>query len=238
MGTTEERMHILEMLDEGKITAEQASGLLAALETEDDENELDEIVEYDFDDIEEDEWEDDVSTPNASEPDPTEFSSQTAWAPPPEPAPQADPPDFDKWRRYWLIPLSIGMLITIFSALLLMNGIRNDWNGFWVFLCSWVPLLIGTIVLIMGWASRTAKWLHVRVKLPQDEWPRKIAISFPLPIKLAAWGLRTFGHFIPNFDASDLDKDILAFANSADKDNPIYIHVEETDGEQVQVYIG
>ncbi|OQY30242.1 MAG: hypothetical protein B6243_10635 [Anaerolineaceae bacterium 4572_5.2] len=81
--------------------------------------------------------------------------------------------------------------------------------------------------------------LHLRVQQKPGSKPERFAISFPLPIRLTAWGLRVFGRFIPNMDATGLDKVILALKDSTDEDAPLIVNVDDSeDGERVQIFIG
>jgi hypothetical protein len=237
---TEERMRILEMIEQGVITPDEGSQLLAA---------LDESAEMDFEDPEffPDTPEPELSTEEYVSPnEPLEdIMPEAGWGGSgpakaefeDEPAPEP-PPDMGKWRRWWVYPLTGGVVLTILSTLLLMRGIRAEWAGFWL-ACTWLPLLLGTGLVAVAWFSRSARWLHVRVNTGQDEWPRRVAISFPLPIKTTAWFLRIFGNKIPALDGTGIDELILALGDSATPETPLYVEVDEgANGEQVQVYIG
>ena len=94
------------------------------------------------------------------------------------------------------------------------------------------------LVIVTSWFSRTARWLHIRVNTGEDDWPRRIAISLPLPIRLTAWGMRVFGHYIPGIEGMPIDEAILALKDSATPETPFYVEVDEPGGERVQVYIG
>jgi hypothetical protein len=151
---------------------------------------------------------------------------------------QSDPDDLRKWKRWWFVPLWIGAGITVIGGLLMYWAWSAGGFGFW-FACSWFPFLLGVAVLALAWGSRSTPWLHVRIHQKPGERPEKIAISFPIPIRLTAWGLRTFGHFIPNLDATGLDEVILALGDIANTDAPLTVDVDEGEnGERVQVFIG
>ena len=203
---TEERMRILEMIEQGAISAEEGARLIQALEEDTGEDFEAQAEAFD----------------EAPEPPPTQMDP---------------PPDIGKWRHFWYIPLAVGVVITTISGLLVYAGVQGDWNWFWM-LCVWNPLLFGLAVVVMSWFGRTARWLHVRVNTGEDEWPRRIALSFPLPIGLTALGLRLFGNRIPGVEGVRLDKALLALKDGANPETPLYIEVDETSGERVQVYIG
>jgi hypothetical protein len=115
---------------------------------------------------------------------------------------------------------------------------RTSGFGFW-FACAWFPFLLGVAVLALAWSSRTSPWLHVRVHQAPGERPRKIAISLPIPVHLTVWGLRTFGHYIPQMGDTSLDEVILALKDVAKEGTPLFVDVDEGEnGERVQVFIG
>lgn len=139
-----------------------------------------------------------------------------------------------------MIPLWIGVGITVIGGLLMAWAYQATGFSFW-FGCSWLPFLLGIAVMAMAWSSRTARWLHLRVQQEPGEWPRTIAFSFPLPLRFAAWVMRTFGQFIPKVNETGVDFDQLieVLENSTNSDTPFYVEVDEGEnGEKVQIYIG
>jgi hypothetical protein len=64
-------------------------------------------------------------------------------------------------------------------------------------------------------------------------------ISFPFPIQVVAWAIRTFGSRVPALTHTAVDDLIAAIDESATPEHPIFIDVHEGEkGERVQVYIG
>ena len=144
--------------------------------------------------------------------------------------------ELDGWKRWWTIPFWIGVVITLASAGLMYWGFtaaRFSW-GFWL---SWLPFLLGTAILTIAWRSQTSRWLHVRVRQKPGEKPALIAISMPLPLRFAAWLLRTFSEHIPSLRDKELDLILETLDESLSSQTPLYVHVSEDD-EDVQVYIG
>lgn len=138
-----------------------------------------------------------------------------------------------KWRDWWLVFLASGLGILAFGGWLGTVG------GWW-WLCGGPTLILGVILFILALASRNAPWLHLRVDTGQQTWPRRIALSFPIPVKLASWGLRMWGPRIPKLDETAIDDLILAMEGNLSSDTPIYIEVQEdeTTGERVQIFLG
>jgi hypothetical protein len=150
------------------------------------------------------------------------------------------PPNSDeikRWKRWWIIPLWIGAGITVLGGLLMFWAYQANGFGFW-FACSWFPFLLGVATLSFAWNSRISPWLHVRIQQASGERPQKIAISFPIPIRLTVWGLRLFGHYIPHMDGVSLEEVILALKDVARDGTPFFVDVDDEDGERVQVFIG
>jgi hypothetical protein len=147
--------------------------------------------------------------------------------------------EIDQWKRWWMIPFSAGVVLTALAGMLMGSAIRASGYGFWFF-CLWVPFALGVATIALSWASRTARWLHVRVDTGQAEWPRRIAISIPLPLRFTAWLLRVAGPHVPGLRDTALDELILALDETAPAARaPFYVDVAEGQrGERVQVFIG
>lgn len=124
------------------------------------------------------------------------------------------------WRQWWLIPMFLGIALTLLSSWMMYWAVQSSGVGLW-FGCAWFPLVLGLGVTALAWASRHSYWFHVRVNTGEHKWPRQISISLPIPMRLIAWAGEIFGDGLLTFDA------------------PIYIDVNEGEkGERVQVYIG
>ena len=229
MSEKNERIQILEMIENGVITTEEGTRLLKAVE--DDQHASDPPGGgYD-----------EYGTHAYSDADGTSSS----------PGGDAEPvsgevledkfkPEIEKWKRWWIIPLWIGVGLTIIGSLLMLWAYQSTGFSFW-FGCTWLPFLLGVAVIAMAWGSRSARWLHLRVQQEPGEWPRTIAFSFPLPLHFAAWFMRTFGKFIPQVNEIGIDFDqlIQVFETSTNSETPFYIEVDDGEGgEKVQIYIG
>jgi hypothetical protein len=198
---SEERIKILDMIDQGVINADEGFTLLQALEGSEGGESLPQ-----------DDAQTDSHTPS--------------------------PEEINQWKRWWLIPFWTGTSITVIAGGLMYWSWSTAGFGLW-FACSWAPFAFGVVLLALAWGSSQTPWMHVRVRQKPGKQPENMAISFPLPIRLAAWGLRTFGHWIPNTDATAMDELILALNATSKGDTPFFIDVHEGDeGERVQVFIG
>jgi hypothetical protein len=157
---------------------------------------------------------------------------------------RSESPDLWRFKGWWRLPFWIAVGVTVLSGLLMYTVWQASGIGFW-FACTWFPFLLGVAVMAMAWSSRNLPWLHIRIQQKPGERPQRIAFSFPLPVRLLAWLLRTFGDRI-NFKggvrtdtgAKNLDEMVLLL-NKTSPDMPLSIHVDEgDDGEKVEIYIG
>ena len=213
MAADAERMHILQMIEDGRVSAAEGLKLLDALK----QPEALRAPE--------------VETPPASGTRTRGNQRRTA-----EPD-----PGLDKWRRWWVVPMAVGTGIVLVSSLLMYGAYQGGGFGFW-FACATVPFAFGVLVMALAGFSQSARWIHIRVRRGDrdtGEGPRNIAISFPLPIRFTAWALRTFGHFIPKLEKTGVDELVLALAEHTSSESPFFVDVDNGEGgEKVQVYIG
>jgi hypothetical protein len=209
-----ERLEILEMIQRGTISAEEGLKLIESLgETWDDLDQEYAQAKARFE-----------GTPES------ELTGEADS--------RLDPEGLKEWRKWWIIPFWIGVVITVGGGGLMYWAWSAKGIGVG-FVLSWIPFLIGIGILVLGWNSRTGPWLHLRIQQKPGEKPERITISLPMPIRFVAWGLRTFGSFIPNLGASGLDEIILALGESSQAESPLIIDVDDEDeGEKVKIYIG
>lgn len=212
MSEKQERLQILEMVENGVITAEEGARLLRLL--------------------------DEAGSTEA------DFSKEqtTSKVQPPDSSPEKDAFEgrLERLRRWWQIPLWIGVGITVLGGLLMFWAYQASGFSFW-FGCTWLPFLFGVAVMALAWGSRTARWLHLRIQQEAGEWPQTINLSFPLPLQLTGWVLRTFGHFIPDLkeQGNNISQVIQAVEAGTSSDAPFFVEVDEGEGkEKVQIYIG
>ena len=220
--SAEEKKEILKMIEEGKITAEEAIELIKAIEADEAQNEADAFsAEAPF-------------GAQASEDDTSDTASQTQ-----EKERNADFNAIaDKVRGFWRIPLWIGIGITVLGGLWMLGAMRSAGFGFW-FYCSWLPLLLGVFIITLVVGSRKSHWLFVKVKQSPGEKPENITFGFPLPLRLSAWILRTFGGMIPGMENVVGVEEILeTLADTPVGDSALIVDVKDDDGEEVQVFIG
>jgi hypothetical protein len=208
--SSEERKKILQMVQDGKISAEQAASLMRALESDADPAEADvEVMEA-------------VGSSGSERSDSTEFEEVKA-----------------RVRRFAMIPLWIGVFLTVLSAWGIYSIQQRSGFNFWFFFLMF-PLLLGVVLIALGASGQTSKWLYVNVdRRNAHDGPRNITLGFPLPLGLAAWFLRNFGHNIQGMKNTNVDEIIQILDATGKSGAPLIINANDNeDGEHVQVYIG
>jgi hypothetical protein len=148
--TDSERQHVLKMIDDGKITAEEGLKLMQALDQDSAADELDVV----------------------------ETGPGSGAAGKPKSDPEFDH-KIDRFRRLWMIPLAAGILLTVASAWWMYAALQSSGMGFW-FYFAWLPFLLGVALVALGFDSRTSRWIYVNVHQKPGETPQRIVISFPL----------------------------------------------------------
>jgi hypothetical protein len=211
--TSDERSKILKMIQEGKISAEDGLNLMKAME---EQPTIDETNQK-------------TTSPSSSSPEVID--------PPP---PAHDPgisETMNKARSLWMIPFWIGLAITMIGSWIMYSNMLplSGFSG--MFYCLGLPILIlGILIIMLGWSSKTSRWLFVSIDQEPGETPQRIRFGFPLPLGLASWFFRTFGNSINGIKNVPIEQMIDALHDSSD---PLVVNVDEGDnGEKVQVYIG
>jgi hypothetical protein len=210
--SSEERKKILQMVADGKISAEEAATLMRALDV-DTESAAEEIEVLGV-----------ASGMGGERSDAPEFDEVRRRA-----------------RRFSGAFLWIGVFITVLSAWGMFGIQQNAGINFW-FLCLGMPLTLGILLTVMGAGNRTSRWIYVnvdRTRSRDQDGPRKITIAFPLPLGFAAWFLRNFGSRISGLGNTNVDEILQAISMAKNITEPLIVHVDDADdGERVQVFIG
>ena len=247
--SSNERMSILEMIDAGKITAEQGLLLLQSLA------EGEEQFAADL-------GEDPSLQPGAGEaipgPEPAGGSApDPGLHPPVEPGAEAHseppgagavpavhqsdldslPPEIHRWQYLWLLPFSLGAVLTLF-AMYQVFQLTQASSPYSALFCPGVVFVSGIVILVLGWDARRAHWIHLRIEQPPGEWPRRIFISFPLPLGLLSWFLRRKGKISQEKTGQTIEAVIEGIKLHASAQNPLLIEVDEGDGgNKVKIYV-
>lgn len=210
--SSEERKKILQMVEEGKVSASDAAKLMLALDADADSVEAEiEVIQ--------------TGTSRG-------FESTEA-------------PEFEeiksRARRFSLIPLWIGIFITVISAWVIYGIQQNGGANFW-FYCMVLPLLVGVLLITLGAGGRSARWIYVDVDRPnakKGDGPRRITLGFPLPLGIIDWIFRTFGNYFQGLSKGRVEGIIQLMNVTRDSNEPFILNVDDSDdGEHVRIFIG
>jgi hypothetical protein len=216
--SSEERKKILQMVAEGKITAEGAAGLMRALDDDGEPgtNHADESAEPEVEVLQ---------SPSGSGYE------------------RAEAPEFDRIkeraRRFALIPLWVGIVITVLSAWAIYAIQQNAGTNFW-FYCMTLPLLLGVLLITLGAGGRTSRWIYIDVdrrNAKPGDGPKHITLGFPVPLGFVAWIIENFGHNFSGMSKGRVEGIIQMMNATRDSNEPLMINVDDDDA-HVQLYIG
>jgi hypothetical protein len=202
---------ILNMLEQGSISADEAAGLLEAISANETAEE---------------------AVPGSALADSPQ-SAQLGKVPRGTLSPNAR-----RWKHLQLIPLGLSLLLLIATAWGLWAVYRaaDARVTFWgvVFLLLFLLAIAATTISV--WIT-TAPWLHIRVR---ERSGKTIAISLPVPLTLASLAIRIARRFVDEQTAQYLDASsdfVRAMRRERRHADPIEISVDEGD-QHVQVYFG
>ncbi len=209
--SSEEQRRILKMVEDGKISADEAMTLIRALE----QNPAEEEVEV-------------YEAAPGSGPEGTtgpadvpEFEEVKARA-----------------RRFIMIPLWIGVGMIVLFAGLMFWAMQSSGFGFW-FYCLTFPFLLGVLITALSAGGVSSHWVFVDVHQRPGEKPGRITLGFPIPLGLVSWAMRNFGHHMRGMDREKAEQTAEMLRMAASSKSPLIVNAQDDeDGERVMVYIG
>lgn len=141
-------------------------------------------------------------------------------------------PGADRFRRYWEVPFAVGLILLGVAGLCI-----GSVSGLLLLLCGWSAFVVAAIIALVGWWSRTAAWVHVRIREYDGD---RLAISLPLPMGLAGWGLGMARRFVDDETRANLDlaAGLLDMFRESATGEPVMIEIDDEDGDHILVAIG
>jgi len=208
---------VMDMVEQGQISAEEGLRLIKAMNHKEKvenpqvghEDDLSDLTSFDL--------------PNKERPDGPHI-------------PEEEMQRLKHLKQWWLLPFGIGILITTLGAIWMYMGYSDHGFGFGFWL-AWLPFLLGIFIVAVSFKTNQSVWIHIRVSQEPGEKPEKISISLPLPVVLTKWFLSNFGHRIPGLN-DESGGDLSEVLKNISPEKPFYVHVNEDNGEEVEVFIG
>lgn len=148
------------------------------------------------------------------------------------------PPDFQRMRSRWRVPLLIagGSLLLSTAGLALMYQASTD-VALIGFLCVWSIFILALVATFIVLLARRSTWLYVNIDQKQG---RRISFSFPVPVRWAGGVVRVARRVVPGDTGRQLenvDTLLSTFAENQAGD-PLIIDIDDEDGDRVQVFLG
>lgn len=154
-----------------------------------------------------------------------------------EPVPSpAEPPDFEYFRNFWVIPFSISVVVLVITVPLFGYLLTGGTGRLILNLLCVAPILFVALLatLVSAW-SKYSPWVHVRV---QEANGRRVAISVPAPLRLVKWGLNFAAQHTAKEEQYEKISTVRELLNEMDaSSDPLIVNVDDEDT-RVQVYIG
>ena len=118
------------------------------------------------------------------------------------------------------------------------SSYQSSGFGFW-FYCLTFPFLFAVLIVALMSGSMSSRWLFVDVRQRPGQSPQRITLGFPIPLRLVAWGMRTFGRNLPGMADGQAETVAELIQATASSNTPLIVNAQDDeDGERVMVYIG
>ncbi len=245
MPSSSERMSILDRLEKGEITPEDAAQLLSSEDaspvkvTNSAETAMDVLARLERGEISAEEAAQRLEGGNREQ-IPEQSVSQRFEQPETEQFQIREEP-FGPARTWgwWFVPIAVGALLTLLAGLWMSVDAR-DGNFGLGFFCAWFPLGIGVLFMILGVAARSGPWANLWINKRRRRGDTDVILNVPVPVGMAGTVLRTAGKHIPGLDERDVDNLLRAWKDSRRKGEHIQIQTKQhnEDEDIVDITIG
>lgn len=137
--------------------------------------------------------------------------------------------------RWWAVAIAAGSLLAVLAATWMRSDLQDGSLGL-AFICAWAPLLMGILLIVLGWASRQSPWASVRIRSRRavGHAEGNFNLDLPLPVKLTSQVLRFFGGRmnISGVDLEDIEGLLGAFEQAKENGQPIIIQTHSDDDDE------
>lgn len=244
MPSQPERMSILDRLEKGEITPEEAAKLLSTQESEPakaadpSESAMDVLGKLERGEISADEAAQRLQ--NGAQKKSNQVDQSAAKQDFGERAHlREDRFDPERTWGWWFVPIAVGAVFTLLAGLWMSVDARDGRFGL-AFLCAWFPLAIGVLLIFLGVAARRGPWANLWINRRRRGGDTDLIFNMPVPVGMAGTVLRTAGKHIPGLEEQDVDKLLDALQESRHKGEHITVqtHQDNDDEDIVDISIG
>ncbi len=237
MPDSAQRMHILDRLERGEINAEQAADLLAGVEPgarrPTSPMEVLEQLERGEIDLEQAAEELKTSADQAQRTNAQAKAGQVEILEGPNPR---------KKPVWWALGIAAGSFLAVLAALWMRSDLQDGSAGLG-FICAWVPMLLGVLLITLGGMSRQSPWASVRVRSKKSGKHTRsdINLDVPLPLGLTSQILKRTGRHVEvngvGLDLDDVQGMLDALDEARKSGRPITIQANSDDDDIVDIQI-
>ncbi len=140
------------------------------------------------------------------------------------------------WGGWWLLVFIPGLLLIIAAANWMYEGFmaaRLGW-GFWL---SFIPFILGVGLVWLGWEIRLARWLSIYIRQRPGARPQEIMLSIPLPTGVLKWAMRQVSRHVPQLRGTGVGDFMNEIDQAVAGDSPLQISVGDRNGGQVEIWM-
>ncbi len=131
---------------------------------------------------------------------------------------------------WWLVLVAAGAVFAVLGGLWMNLDLRDGSLGLGFF-CAWLPLSLGVLLLALGWLVRRGPWANVNFKSQRAGGRVRFDFDLPVSIGVAGSALHFVGDRVPSLDREDVDRLLQALENAGKTGEPIEIRTNSDDGE-------
>jgi hypothetical protein len=105
------------------------------------------------------------------------------------------------------------------------------------FLCVWSIFGVSLLTAFILVLTRSAPWVHLRIQRLEG---RNMSVSFPVPIVVAAWGIKMARPFVTKQLGAKLDiaSAYIEATNVNPSPQPIVVNIDRGDRASIQIILG
>ncbi|MCW5876553.1 MAG: hypothetical protein KIS85_06685 [Anaerolineales bacterium] len=158
-----------------------------------------------------------------------------------EPTPlRAEVVNSTRRRTLWIGAIALGSLLAVLGGMWMRADLEDGSLGL-AFVCAWAPLLLGVLLIVLGWVSRQGPWasVHLRSRKGSRHSRGIVDLDLPMPIGLTSQILKYTGRraSVSGIDLADMDDVLQALDEARKRGEVITIHANDDEGDVVDIQI-
>ncbi len=137
----------------------------------------------------------------------------------------------------WTNAIAVGTVMIVLSVWWMASRLEAYVGmDFWFFV-AWFPFLIGLFLLVLAWMSKNSPWIRIRIRSKRSGESFRINLGFPLPKRLLLWGIeRSKRVALSGVNVMEIES-LLNNFGSGNMADPVVIQVDDDD-DDVEIIMG